>query len=84
MGAWAEEAHRLSEYLGNEHDQGVLHQALATDTSVLQAHREVGDLLPLVERRRQPYRGAAFTLGARLYAEKPGALTRRIGAYWAA
>ena len=35
-----------------------------------------------VERRREELQAEAFALGARLYAEKPGAYVGRLGGLW--
>ena len=42
------------------------------------------DLGELIARRRAELQAQAFALGERLYAEKPKAFARRIGAYWEA
>jgi CHAD domain-containing protein len=68
LGALAEEAHILSDLLGDDHDLGVLAE-----------HRE--DLAALCHRRRAALQHEAFALGARVYAEKPKAFARRIAAY---
>ena len=73
-------AHRLADLLGDHHDLTVLAADLA-------GREEVGGKLPLtglIERRQAELLEEALELGARLYAEKPGAFGRRMHAYWSA
>jgi CHAD domain-containing protein len=68
LGALAEEAHRLADLLGDDHDVGMF-----------AAHvRPSGALAELVEARRATLQRAALRLGRVLYAEKPKAFARRI------
>ena len=77
MKALADEAHELSDRLGDDHDLAVLlawadeHEAAAGET-----------LRGPVERRRAELQADAFTLGAQLYADKPGRFTRRLERWW--
>jgi CHAD domain-containing protein len=68
LDALAEEAHTLSDLLGDDHDLGVLAE-------------QMENLAALCHRRRAELQDEAFALGARLYAEKPKAFARRIAAY---
>lgn len=70
--------HGLSEYSCDWHDLGVLRPCVATGTASIRQERELRDLLRLIGRRQQEDRDAVFALGARLYAEKPGPITRRL------
>jgi CHAD domain-containing protein len=74
----ADQAHRLSELLGEDHDLAVLADAVDLNAEVLPAsedrdkvHREIGT-------RRADLQERAFALGRRIYAESPKAFTRRI------
>ena len=76
----ADEAHELSDRLGDDHDLAVLLEW---------AHRHAaGDVLEgfdeAVERRREALQGEALDLGRRLYAERPRAFVARLGGYWEA
>lgn len=77
--ALADEAHDLSDLLGDHHDLAVL----------IEDARERGDddaeALEEVARRRQAELvGDAVSLGSRVYAEKPAQLMHRLDAYWTA
>jgi CHAD domain-containing protein len=73
-----EEAHALSDRLGDDHDLAVL-LAFAEQRGV-----SPEGLAPAVERRRAELQAEASALGYRLYAERPRAFARRLGAYWSA
>ncbi len=77
MSALADEAHELSDRLGDDHDLAVL-------LDWAREHASADALGPVVERRRASLQAEAFAYGARLYADKPGAFTRRIGRWWQA
>lgn len=77
-------AKTLSDLLGDDHDLAVLREvlpkALGPDTSP----ERVQTFESLLERRSAELRTRAHWLGLRVYAEKPKALRKRIGAYWQA
>jgi CHAD domain-containing protein len=79
--ATAEEAHRLSELLGDHHDLAVLREDLhqrrlgAAETQTLET---------AIDRRQGELAGEAFSLGQRLYAERPKDFERRLRRYWRA
>jgi CHAD domain-containing protein len=72
--AQAKEAKRLSELLGDDHDLAVLGEALAAAGE--------DDVLPLVAERRGELEHEAFGLGARVYADRPKAVRRRLEQWW--
>jgi CHAD domain-containing protein len=79
--AAAEEAHRLSEELGDHHDLAVLRADLR--------ERNLGEagttaLEAAIGRRQEELAAAAFSLGLRLYAERPRDFSRRLRRYWEA
>jgi CHAD domain-containing protein len=79
LSALADEAHALSDLLGDEHDLGVL-------TARLGDHQwppsvDVDRLQQLVSNRRDELRAGAWSLGRRVYAEKPKAFEKRLSAY---
>jgi CHAD domain-containing protein len=77
MKALAKEAHELSDRLGDDHDLAVLLAwAEEHESSAAQALRAP------VERRRAELQADAFTIGARLYADKPGRFVRRLEGWW--
>lgn len=80
--ALAEEAHVLSDHLGDDHDLGVLLERFTQQEWPASVDAEV--FVDLCQRRRTELQGQAFAVGARLYAEKPQAFGRRLSAYLAA
>lgn len=83
LGAQAEEAHVLSELLGDDHDLAVLAARLREDAAPLApaVDAERGELLVLVAHRSEALRAAATRLGRRVYAESPQAFARRLERY---
>ena len=81
LGAGAEEAHGLSDLLGDHHDLAVLRVDLAV-RELSGEHREA--FSAAITTREGELAAAAFELGRRLYAEKPKAFRRRLRAYWRA
>lgn len=82
LGGQIEEAHALTDLLGDDHDLAVLHgtlTAIAPDVAV-----DVGPVLALVEHRRARLQGQAWAAGQRVYAESAKAFTRRLRRYWTA
>jgi CHAD domain-containing protein len=82
MAPLADQAHELSDYLGDDHDLAVLEawaKAHAAEAGGLAALQE---LIDAIEERRKELQADAFRLGERLYAERPGAFVRRLRGYW--
>ncbi len=77
--AFSEEAHALSDHLGDDHDLGVLAERLTEGQWPLSV--DAPALVELTARRREELQLQAFALGHRLYAERPKAFGRRLGAY---
>jgi CHAD domain-containing protein len=76
MAAVGDEAHELSDRLGDDHDLAVL-------ADWFKEHTEPGpDLQAAIDRRRAELQADAFALGARLYADKPSAYVRRLERLW--
>jgi CHAD domain-containing protein len=76
-------ARKLSEVLGEDHDLSVLAGIVKTQGDELGTADAVEAYLSLCRSRQTELRRIAHDLGARLLAEKPGSLARRISAYWA-
>ena len=83
LAAQAEEAHRLSELLGDDHDLAVLAARLADDAPPLAPAADAAraELRALATHREQQLREAAARLGRRIYAESPKAFARRVERY---
>jgi CHAD domain-containing protein len=77
MQALADEAHELSDRLGDHHDLDVL-LAWARD------HADPTAIETAVDERRLRLQADAFDYGTRLYADKPGVFVDRIGTWWKA
>jgi CYTH domain-containing protein/CHAD domain-containing protein len=80
LGATVDQAHELTEHLGDHHDLALL----AED---LRSREGLGDrdaFEAAIEGRQQELLEAALGIGRRLYAEKPQAFRRRIERYWLA
>jgi CHAD domain-containing protein len=76
MSAAGDEAHELSDRLGDDHDLVVL-------AAWVRGHVDPDpDFSDAVIRRREELQRDAFALGQRLYAEKPSAYMRRIEGLW--
>lgn len=76
------EADVLAGLLGDEHDLALL---AATLRAAPAGYADAGELeaaVKLMERRRRSLQRRARVIGARLFAEPPGALTERFTAYW--
>lgn len=79
----ADQAHDLSDHLGDHQDLAVLAERLTGDDLDLD-EAERGALAQAVRRSQEPLRREAFDLGARLYADKPGPFVARMGQVWKA
>jgi CHAD domain-containing protein len=81
LGAAADEAHILSELLGEHHDLAVLREDLGERNLGL---LEAQTLAAAIERRQEELAEQAQALGRRLYAEPPKRFARRLQRYWQA
>jgi CHAD domain-containing protein len=79
----ADEAHELSDRLGDDHDLVVLRDHLERDAPALTS-AQLEHLRGQIEARRAELQGEAFAYGERLFAEKPKRFVARIEAYWSA
>jgi CHAD domain-containing protein len=76
-----QELSRLGDLLGDHHDLSLL-QCELQDRADLEG--EADALRPVLRKRLEKLEREALSLGARAFAEKPGAITRRFGAYFRA
>ena len=80
--AWADEAHALAMQLGDDHDLSVLGAALSGEgPDLLGEDRPV--VLGAIEERRAELLAGIRAGAGRIYADKPGAFTRRLRRWWA-
>jgi CHAD domain-containing protein len=77
----ADEAHKLSDLLGDHHDLSVLIDEIHAESP---EDSDLQTLAELAERRQGELLDEALPSGDRLYAEKPRQFTKRLGAYWKA
>jgi CHAD domain-containing protein len=82
MNGQAKESHHLSDLLGDDHDLAVLRQELLSGGARIPV--DVDSVITLIDHRRDQLEAEAMLVGARLYAEKPGAFMRRMHRYWKA
>jgi CHAD domain-containing protein len=76
-----EQAHRLTDYLGEDHDLTVLREMAVAHREDL-GERACEALLALIERRQHQLRKKAIRLGSRLFEERPKRFVARLGDYW--
>ena len=79
----ADQAHELSEFLGDHHDLGEVRIAIESgDTGLLP--KAEAELLGHVRARQAELHAGAIALGRRLYAERPGRYAARLESLWQA
>ena len=69
FGAYADEADRLGELLGDEHDLAVLDERLAQHGDTLRTRADLGEVRALIAERRAELVDEALALGGRIYGE---------------
>lgn len=79
--ATADEAHELSDRLGDDHDLVVLTAYLENEAPALTSDQRE-HLRGQIQARRAELQGEAFAYGERLFAEKPKRFVARIERYW--
>jgi CHAD domain-containing protein len=84
IGGIADEAHELSDLLGDHHDLHVLTTDAASREGAQAGGAELVTLLELIERRQDELLELAIPIGERVYAEKPKLFIRRTRKYWRA
>lgn len=82
VSGYADDAHLLSDLLGDDHDLAVLAETLESVRGEVAV--DVEAVLSLIATRREQLQGEAFLLGARVYAESPKHFNRRLHRYWKA
>jgi CHAD domain-containing protein len=85
MGALADEAHELSDRLGDEHDLTVLREWAHRHASALNGSEPVLRGFDVVlEARQRELQQEAFEYGVRIYADKPSVFVGRLEGWWEA
>jgi CHAD domain-containing protein len=78
----AEEACKLGDCLGDDHDLAVLREHVARSRDLFPNAAAQQQLLKLIDRYRAGLQGKALQLGRWLYAQPPAAFIARVGKYW--
>lgn len=82
LDAHAQQSHRLSDMLGDDHDLAMLTPGLlGEDGPASRTPADLDPLLELIAERRSELQTQAQDLAARIYAERPKAYGRRVSAY---
>ena len=63
--------HKLADHLGDDHDLAVLRRKIESHGRAFQRTRDLDELLRRLDRRRVQLQAKAFTLGSRLFTDKP-------------
>jgi hypothetical protein len=82
IGELADQAHKLSDYLGDDHDLAVLREKVAQRPEGFEKAGGSGALLALIDRCQRQLREKAFLAGGRIYDERPRDLVARFNRYW--
>jgi CHAD domain-containing protein len=82
--ALAEEAHVLSERLGDDHDLAMLTSAAREHHDSFADPGDLDELLEAIAARRERLLREAVGIGRRLYADEPAAFAARAKAWWRA
>lgn len=82
LGERVDQASKLSDYLGDDHDLAVLREKLLAHAERFADAAGTRALLALIDRCRKRLQAKAFVLGERIYEEKSGAFVKRLGRYW--
>jgi CHAD domain-containing protein len=82
IGELADQAHKLADYLGDDHDLSVLRGKALEMADAIPDAAARNALIALINQYRTELRDKAIVLGHRLYEEKPAAFEARFGQYW--
>jgi CHAD domain-containing protein len=82
IGDLADQAHKLSDYLGDDHDLAVLRGKALKHRRAFDSNAGPAALLALIDRSQAQLRAKAFLAGGRIYADKPRAFAARLGKHW--
>jgi CHAD domain-containing protein len=82
MEPFADELKALGESLSDDHDLALLREGVFAQAKRLDDRTALEALVALIDQRRGELEVEANPLGARIYAEKPGAFVDRLQAYW--
>lgn len=75
-----DQTHKLSTFLGEDHDLAVLRQTLASDPLAFGGHRVLKEVFLVIDRRRQELEAQALALARQIYKDPPKVFATRIEA----
>jgi CHAD domain-containing protein len=78
LAAYVQQAHRLADLLGDDHDLAVLISVISDSAEAAGQVPTADSVIELAERRRLELQTKAWLLGQRLYGESPKELRRRM------
>jgi CHAD domain-containing protein len=84
MKTFADQAHELTDRLGDDHDLSELQRFVLGQPASCGTSEDCAALVALIDVRRGELVAGARAIGVRLYVEKPRALVSRLRGYWAA
>jgi CHAD domain-containing protein len=79
---FGDQAHRLSDYLGDDRDLALLREKVAGLHATLKHSGDPKALLTLIDQCREQLQEKAFLLGTRLHEESPADFVARFERYW--
>lgn len=82
LGELADQAHHLSDYLGDDHDLAVLRDKAEKLKHLFARVGGAGVLLALIDRCRSQLQEKAFRVGERIYDERPVDFRKHMDRYW--
>ena len=82
MKARRDEAKHLADLLGNDHDYSLLYLLLGEEGSEFPCESEVVEFRDVITKAQQSIRREAFSVGQRLYTDKPKQLCDRLDSWW--
>ncbi len=77
-----DDAHLLSDYLGDDHDLGILKQTIEEYPDEFGGREILGELSELIVSRQSELRKSAHKFGRRMYAENSKCVGRKLANYW--
>jgi CHAD domain-containing protein len=84
LGNLADQAHDLSDHLGDDHDLALLREEAQRRREAFASPGHQRHLVQEIDRRRGELQFAAVSLGERIFAEKPKRFTKRLKKRWEA
>jgi CHAD domain-containing protein len=82
IGGLADQAHGLSDHLGDDHDLAMLREEATRRADVFGEPRDQRLLFELIDQRRGELQFTAISLGKRIYDEKPKKFRKRLERRW--